>query len=173
MKHLQCSRVPAWPCGLVFCLPLILLWISLSGYQQNLHVQKRKTFRLSFRSWAVSINLESLEGPAEPSYCMHPVIIIIPGSWKGAESDSLNASCDLHAHRRFEVSEIKCRGGKFSWRKQVWLHRTFKVQSKSKGNIIIIVGLSPQTCCCKCHYIRWVWEQVFHFALYLTRWFIV
>jgi hypothetical protein len=53
------------------------------------------------------------------------------------------------------------------------LHRTFKVQSKSKGNIIIIVGLSPQTCCCKCHYIRWVWEQVFHFALYLTRWFIV
>lgn len=85
------------------------------------------------------------------------IVIIIPGSWKRAESASFNANCDLHVHRRFEVSEIKCRGVKFSWRKKVWLHRTFKVQSKSKGNIIIIVGLSLQTCCCKCHYIRWVW----------------
>lgn len=85
------------------------------------------------------------------------VVIIIPGSWKGADRASFNASCDLHVHGRFEVSEIKCRGVKFSWRKKVWLHRTFKVQSKSKGNIIIIVGLSLQTCCCKCHYIRWVW----------------
>lgn len=85
------------------------------------------------------------------------IVIIIAGSWKGAESASFNANYDLHVHRRFEVSEIKCWGVKFSWRKKVWLHQTFKVQSTSKENIIIIVGLSPQTCCCKCHYIRWVW----------------
>lgn len=151
------SEAPAHACSPAVCMPLGVLWFSLGIHQQNLHVQERKMLCLSLQKGIAPINLESLEGSRVLSYCWHPIVIIIPGSWKGAESDSLNASCDLHVHSRFEVSEIKCRGVKFSWRKKVWLHRTFKVQSKSKGNIIIIVGLSPQTCCCKCHYIRRVW----------------
>lgn len=126
------------------------------AHQQDL-VGGGEVLYLSFLNWNASINLELREkSPILRIVCII-IVIIIPGSWKRAESASFNANCDLHVHRRFEVSEIKCRGVKFSWRKKVWLHRTFKVQSKSKGNIIIIVGLSLQTCCCKCHYIRWVW----------------
>lgn len=127
------------------------------AHQQDLVFRERKVLYLSFLNWNASINLNYRKSLLSLAIVCIIIVIIIPGSWKRTESASFNANCDLHVHRRFEVSEIKCRGVKFSWRKKVWLHRTFKVQSKSKGNIIIIVGLSLQTCCCKCHYIRWVW----------------
>lgn len=157
MKCLLCSQAPAHTCSLVFCMPLILLSFSLSIHQQIFMFRREKCSVCHFRKELRPSTLNPWKGLLYLAIARIPTVIIIPGSWKGAESDSFNANCDLHVHRRFEVSEIKCRGVKFSWRKQVWLHRTFKVQSKSKGNIIIIVGLSPQTCCCKCHYIRRVW----------------
>lgn len=153
IKCLLCAKTL---CMWAFCTPLILLLFS-SSPRRILLLGREKCSICHFWTEMLPSTLNYRQSLLYLAIVGIIIVIIIAGSWKRAESASFNANCDLHVHRRFEVSEIKCRGVKFSWRKKVWLHRTFKVQSKSKGNIIIIVGLSLQTCCCKCHYIRWVW----------------